>query len=350
MLLKNKYKIVQHLICNTKNRSRRKLQSRQFGVAHETANNTADAMAHVNYFQFQSVQASYHQLVDSQKIVQLIPNDEIALHVRRDLDRQTLGLGNANDNSIAISLCRTGSFAQAYDRYVWAWAKVCVENKWNPKQRITAHRFEDPNRRRDPQSWLEPNGISWPTFLNDVSVYVTSWEMDTAIKKSSTSTKHTAILRKGDKGDNVKELQERLICAGFDLPKYGTDGHFGEESEMALRLFQNKANIGVDGIFGVQSAKALDKTLASRINSLPATIYQATPPYPSGTGVKVVQEALASLGFHPNLSIKNKGIDGIYGPKTAAAIRRFQQIYLPHEVDGIYGPNTRRKLLELYKT
>ncbi|MBV2364253.1 peptidoglycan recognition protein family protein [Streptomonospora nanhaiensis] len=41
-------------------------------------------------------------------------------------------------------------------------------------------------------------------------------------------------LRKGDKGERVKYLQVILMKAGFDLPKYGADGHYGDETEKAV--------------------------------------------------------------------------------------------------------------------
>jgi N-acetylmuramoyl-L-alanine amidase len=90
----------------------------------------------------------------------LIPLNERSMHVQRQRDRQTLGLGLANDLALSVSICRTGDFAEAYDRYVWTWAYLCVKFGWNPIGRITAHRFEDPARRSDPQSWLDPNGIT----------------------------------------------------------------------------------------------------------------------------------------------------------------------------------------------
>lgn len=41
-------------------------------------------------------------------------------------------------------------------------------------------------------------------------------------------------LSKGDKGERVKYLQVILMKAGFDLPKYGADGHYGDETEKAV--------------------------------------------------------------------------------------------------------------------
>lgn len=73
---------------------------------------------------------------------------------------------------------------------------------------------------------------------------------------------------------------------------------------------------------------------------LPNAVYRANKPYPSGSGVKAVQEALASIYFYPDKSAKNNGIDGVYGPNTADAVKRFQSVY-GLVVDGVYGPSTK---------
>nr|WP_280922999.1 peptidoglycan-binding domain-containing protein [Virgibacillus litoralis] len=55
-----------------------------------------------------------------------------------------------------------------------------------------------------------------------------------------------------------------------------------------------------------------------------------------GEAAKQVQRALKDINFDPG------AIDGIYGPKTQDAVRRFQSMYAALANDGIYGPNTRK--------
>lgn len=55
-------------------------------------------------------------------------------------------------------------------------------------------------------------------------------------------------LRKGDKGEDVKELQADLMKLGYALPKYGADGDFGGETEKAVREFQVTHNLTPDGV------------------------------------------------------------------------------------------------------
>lgn len=59
-------------------------------------------------------------------------------------------------------------------------------------------------------------------------------------------------------------------------------------------------------------------------------------PYLEGDDVRAVQEALVEAGFEVD-------VDGIYGPRTAAAVERFQE-RAGVKADGIVGPVTRSHL------
>ncbi|ASA56957.1 peptidoglycan-binding domain-containing protein [Vibrio gazogenes] len=78
--------------------------------------------------------------------------------------------------------------------------------------------------------------------------------------------------KKGDKGDEVKLIQEALLKLGFDLGTAGADGDFGNGTKSKIELFQNSYEpkndvhpdykIGsADGIVGKNSIKALDEAL-----------------------------------------------------------------------------------------
>lgn len=65
------------------------------------------------------------------------------------------------------------------------------------------------------------------------------------------------IVKKGDKGSAVKEFQHRLIVHGYSLPKYGADGHFGDEMLTAVMKFQADNQLAADGLIGEKTVKAL---------------------------------------------------------------------------------------------
>lgn len=66
-------------------------------------------------------------------------------------------------------------------------------------------------------------------------------------------------LRKGSSGQAVVELQTRLIQLGYDLKPYGADGKFGAKTLAAVKAFQGKEGLTVDGVVGVKTWNALLK-------------------------------------------------------------------------------------------
>ncbi|MED4649961.1 peptidoglycan-binding protein, partial [Bacillus inaquosorum] len=103
---------------------------------------------------------------------------------------------------------------------------------------------------------------------------------------------------------------------------------------------------------GGKTSTAKKKTTSSNSKktsyTLPSGIYKVTSPMRKGDDVRQIQKALAALYFYPDKGAKNNGIDGVYGPKTANAVKRFQLMH-GLSADGIYGPKTRVKLEALLK-
>lgn len=73
-------------------------------------------------------------------------------------------------------------------------------------------------------------------------------------------------LRKGNKGAQVKLLQQNLIAIGIALPKYGADSDFGDETKSGVIAFQKQAfpnsPIEWDGIYGPKSYTAMINVIA----------------------------------------------------------------------------------------
>ena len=75
--------------------------------------------------------------------------------------------------------------------------------------------------------------------------------------QSASSTNGLPTLRKGSKGEPVRALQALLILRGQKLATYGTDGDFGNETEIALRAYQKTKGLTADGICGSDVWKTL---------------------------------------------------------------------------------------------
>ena len=71
-----------------------------------------------------------------------------------------------------------------------------------------------------------------------------------AEKAATTFTLTLKELSQGDKGDQVKALQQLLIANGIKLPKYGADADFGAETKAGVIEYQRKKGLAADGIAG----------------------------------------------------------------------------------------------------
>lgn len=70
------------------------------------------------------------------------------------------------------------------------------------------------------------------------------------------------VLRFGDTGDAVKELQEWLVKLGYNVGAKGPDGDFGSKTYVAVVDFQEKHNLDKDGIVGPLTKKAIKEAVA----------------------------------------------------------------------------------------
>ncbi len=137
----------------------------------------------------------------------------------------------------------------------------------------------------------------------------------------------TRLLKRGSQGIEVTELQKRLKEKGFDPGNL--DGIFGPAVEAAVMAFQNSEGLLADGIVGVKTLAALElaQSIGER-NPIPLLRVGAT-----GDRVRKLQQRLTALGFDPGAA------DGIFGPKTEAALTAFQESR-GLQADGIAGPKT----------
>ena len=92
-------------------------------------------------------------------------------------------------------------------------------------------------------------------------IWLSKW-LDDCINASVTTvagkdTSNYPTLRFGSRGEYVTTMQSALERHGVKLPKYGVDGIFGSETQSAVRDFQTKRGLTVDGVCGPQTWKAL---------------------------------------------------------------------------------------------
>lgn len=86
-------------------------------------------------------------------------------------------------------------------------------------------------------------GIPYVEETKPVSVH-------TPVEQDVTIPMQVRMLCRGMVGADVKTLQAALIAYGFSCGAAGADGDFGGGTDAALRKFQTKYGLGVDGIAG----------------------------------------------------------------------------------------------------
>jgi len=74
------------------------------------------------------------------------------------------------------------------------------------------------------------------------------------------------LLKTGDTGTPVRLLQQALLDAGFELPRFGVDGIFGPETKAAVMNFQRSSGLTgtrIDGIVGPTTMGWLDQRFSA---------------------------------------------------------------------------------------
>jgi len=130
----------------------------------------------------------------------------------------------------------------------------------------------------------------------------------------------------GVSGTDVEQLQSRLV--ELDYMKK-TTGYFGEETEAAIRDFQERNHLTVDGKVGEETREMLYSE-----DAIPKSLSYGE----KSDDVLKYQERLYKLGY---LTTEP---DGTFGKDTVAATKLFQQIN-GLIVDGHIGPSTRKLLM-----
>jgi N-acetylmuramoyl-L-alanine amidase len=145
-------------------------------------------------------------------------------------------------------------------------------------------------------------------------------------------------LRRGASGTAVAEVRRMLASLGYvDNTNPSSQHVYDEATELAIRHFQQRRGMTVDGVVGRETYTALteahwrlgDRVLAHEPGKLQA-----------GDDVSALQTQLLELGYDLARA------DGIFGPRTAEGLRNFQRDY-GLVADGVCGPATLHALRQL---
>ena len=165
---------------------------------------------------------------------------------------------------------------------------------------------------------------------------------DTLAKLNSSSAESAGgeVLEMGSRGDDVVTLQNRLKKLGYY--NGNVDGDFGSSTAAAVKAFQRRNNLEVDGRVGLATETVLYSSSAKAAPTATPTVKPTETPSAlqmGSTGEKVVrlQSRLKTLGYYSG------NVDGDFGAATRDAVRAFQRAN-GLSVDGKVGDATWEKI------
>lgn len=207
--------------------------SPEYITIHNTDNYDAgaNALAHARLqYNGNSRQASWHFSVDDGDIIyQSIPTNEISWNAGD-------GDGPGNMKGIAIEICVNKGIDFQRAKENAAWLTHYLMDKYNiPLSNVVQHHHWSG---KDCPHVIRSEKNGWENFLALIPL--------SPSKSTSKPQKHPYpgyYIRKGSKGDVVKEIQAQL--GGLVV-----DGIFGPLTEARVREFQKAHKLAADGIIG----------------------------------------------------------------------------------------------------
>jgi N-acetylmuramoyl-L-alanine amidase len=145
-------------------------------------------------------------------------------------------------------------------------------------------------------------------------------------------------MRKNTSGSNVSDLQRRLKLLGYNLGSTGVDGIFGQQTEDAVKKFQQDRALLASGVVDQET---WNEVVDAGYKIGDRLLYLKNPPF-RGDDVRTLQLWLKILGFYPYNE------NGIFCERTHGALLEFQSNMNIGD-DGIMGKRTVENLMRLQR-
>lgn len=311
-----------------------------------TAENCAAYFAGAN-----APRASAHYSCDNDSTVCSVQPDDTAWHT-----------GHSPTNNCGIGIEQAGYASQSPEDWADGYSTRMIETQVGPLVRALCERYDIPVRFLDSLA-LKSGEFSGITSHREITFAFVKgghtdpgpnypWDRLFAAIDSSVGTTpfptppitSGVFFGLGSTGQKVKDIQKVV-----GVPQ---DGVYGPVTASAVSAWQRNLQIPADGIWGPRTEEA-NKQFFDWIAA-------QNRPEPSGEGNEFLlalakaKSQVVSAGAKGDavrmaqvaLNLKNFPVvaDGVFGPKTTAAVRNFQASN-NLSVDGIIGPKTWEKLL-----
>lgn len=222
-------------------KSNRRLTSVKYLIVHSTAAPGVMAADWFSRWNKPGIAKCVHGFVDDKSIWQYLPWGWRAWQIGTDW---------GNSNSIGVEMCEDKAWAESYFRaalrnMIDLYAMLAKENNV-PVENIIGHyeayQLGIGSNHGDPRHWWSKFNYTMDDFRNDVRK-----ELNNVI-----------YYKKGMTGDGVKTLQSNLKKLGYSIM---ADGIFGVGTESAVKEFQAKYGLVVDGIAGAATLAKIEELL-----------------------------------------------------------------------------------------
>ncbi|AYK58489.1 LysM peptidoglycan-binding domain-containing protein [Bacillus subtilis] len=298
----------------------------EYITIHNTAND-ASAANEISYMINNTNSTSFHFAVDDKEVRQGIPTNRNAWHTGDGKN------GTGNRKSIGVEICYSKSGGARYKKAealaIKFVAQLLKERGWGIDH---VRKHQDWNGKYCPHRILSEG--RWEQVKAAIAA-----ELERLGGKKASSpakTKASGATYTVKKGDALSVIAQKTGVSMATL--------------QSLNGIKNPNFIKVGQVLKLTGSSTSSPKPSSKKTSyaLPSGVIRVTRPMRKGDDVRQVQNALAALYFYPDKGAKNNGIDGVYGPKTANAVKRFQSVN-GLTADGIYGPKTKAKIEEKLK-
>ncbi|CAI6266680.1 peptidoglycan-binding protein [Bacillus subtilis] len=289
----------------------------EYITIHNTAND-ASAANEISYMIGNTSSTSFHFAVDDKEVIQGLPLNRNAWHTGDGTN------GTGNRKSIGVEICYSKSGGARYKaaeklaiKFV---AQLLKERGWGVDH---VRKHQDWNGKYCPHRILSEG--RWDEVKSAIEKELKALGGKTTSTSASKASGGTYTVKKGD---TLSAIAKEYGVSVANLQSWNNIKD------------PNKITVGQKLKLEGSSTKSSSKKTSY---ALPSGIYKVTSPMRKGDDVRQIQKALAALYFYPDKGAKNNGIDGVYGPKTANAVKRFQSVS-GLTADGIYGPKTKAKI------
>ena len=164
---------------------------------------------------------------------------------------------------------------------------------------------------------------------------------------AATAAAGSTVLKPKARGPEVQRMQQALISLGY--LRGSADGIYGTNTENAVRKFQKKNHLKVDGIAGPATLTLLyQKAAVATPAPVPAKTAEPTrAPTATPAPTPVSTAPAASAWFGGNYKVIRRGMTGQRVVLLQTALKRLK--YYTGRLDGKFGANTETAVRKFQK-